>query len=195
MKKEVRIVGFDDGPFEFGDGSKNKTVPLIGVIYRGGEFIDGALRTDVIVDGMDATDKIVKLINQSRHKRQLRVIMFDGITVGGFNVIDIKKVHELTNLPVIAINRKMPDIASVKAALRKFKDFRKRWKVVKKAGEIKKSKLKKGEIVYYQNIGMEDEDAEDVISLSCTHGFIPEPLRVAHLIATAIVKGESVGRA
>jgi endonuclease V-like protein UPF0215 family len=195
MKREIRIVGFDDGPFEFGDGSKGKTVPLIGAIYRGGRFIDGALRTDITVDGMDSTDKIVKLINRSRHKRQLRVIMFDGITVGGFNLIDIKKVHERTDLSVIAINRKMPDIASVKAALKKFKDFRKRWSVVQHAGNIKKCKLKKGKIIYYQNIGIDDEDAEDVIVLSCTHGAIPEPLRVAHLIATAVVKGESVGKA
>lgn len=193
MKKEIRILGFDDGAFEF---EKNKkSVPLIGVIYRGGKFIDGALKTDVSVDGMDATDKIIKLVNHSRHKRQLRVIMFDGITVGGFNVIDIKKVHERTELPVIAINRKMPNITEVKAALKRFKDFRKRWRAVKNAGEIKRCKIKKGKIIYYQNIGMDEEDAEDVIALSCTHGFIPEPLRVAHLIATAVVKGESMGKA
>ena len=195
MKKEIRIAGFDDGSFEFGDGRRKKTVPLIGVIYRGGSFIDGALRTDVVVDGMDATDKIIKLVNGSRHKRQLRVLMFDGITVGGFNMIDVVRVHERTDLPVIAINRKMPDIDEVKAALRKFKDYRKRWLAVKHAGKIRKCKLKKGKILYYQSIGMDDDDAEDVIDLSCTHGFIPEPLRVAHLIATAIVKGESAGRA
>jgi endonuclease V-like protein UPF0215 family len=96
---------------------------------------------------------------------------------------------------VIAINRKMPDVASVKSALKKFKDFRSRWRAVQNAGEIKKCKLKEGEIIYYQNIGMDDEEAEDVIVLSSTHGLIPEPLRVAHLIATAIVKGESVGKA
>ena len=195
VKQEIRIAGFDDGSFEFGDGEKKKTVPVIGVIYRGGKFIDGALKTDVTVDGMDATEKIIELVNRSRHKRQLKLLMFDGITVGGFNVIDIREVHDCTDLPVVAINRKLPDIASVKAALRRFKDFKKRWLAVQHAGKIKKCKLKKGKIIYYQNIGMDDEEAEDAINISCTHSFIPEPLRVAHLIATAVVKGESVGKA
>ena len=42
---------------------------------------------------------------------------------------------------------------------------------------------------------MDDETAKEVIRLSSTRGCIPEPLRVAHLLATAFVKGESYGRA
>lgn len=197
MKSEIRIVGFDDGSFEVDSRKRKKhaTVPLMGVIYRGGKFIDGALRTDVEIDGMDSTEKIIKIVNGSRHKPQLSVLMFDGITVGGFNLIDLQKVHDKTQLPIIAINRKMPDIDSVKVALKHFKDVRRRWSVVKHAGPIKTCKLKKGRIIYYQNVGLDEDSAEDIISLSCTHGFIPEPLRVAHLIATAVVKGESVGKA
>lgn len=192
LKSEIRILGFDDGPFQ----SKTKsTVPVIGVVYRGGKFLDGILRTDVAVDGLDATDKIAKLINSSRHKQQLKVIMFDGITLGGFNIVDIKKLFGETNLPIIVINRKQPNLQEVKNALKNFKDFKKRWKMVLNAGKIKVCKLKGGKNVYYQSIGMTEEETEDTILLSSTHSDIPEPLRVAHLIATAIVTGESYGRA
>lgn len=191
IKKEIRILGFDDGPFK----AKSKgNVPVVGVIYRGGEFIDGMLKTDVRVDGLDATKKLVKLINSSRHKEQLKVVMFDGITLGGFNLVDIKELNEKTGLPVIVINRKKPDLKSVKKALKNFKDFEKRWKIVKKAGKIKSLKIR-GKRVYYQCKGLEDEEAEEIIKLSSTRSFIPEPLRVAHLIARAIVRGESFGRA
>jgi len=192
LKPETRILGFDDGPFK--PRSKSE-VPVIGVIYRGGNFLDGILKTEITVDGTDATEKIEKLINSSRHKQQLKVIMFDGITLGGFNIIDVKKLHKSTNLPVIIINRKHPNLENVKIALKNFKDFDARWNMIESAGTIKNCELKNGVKVYYQSEGLSDEDTIDVIRLSTTHSQIPEPLRVAHLIATGIVKGESFGRA
>ena len=193
IKREIRILGFDDAAFEF--GSAGKSVPVIGVIFRGGDFIDGMLRTDITIDGMDATDKLIERINSTRHKQQLRAIMLDGITLGGFNIVDIHRLHEQTGLPVMVINRKMPDLQGVQKALKKFKDYKKRWALIKKAGALKPCTLKGGKKVYYQSVGLSDEKAEEIIILSSTRSFIPEPLRVAHLIATAIVKGESSGRA
>jgi len=192
FKEEIRIIGFDDGPFE----SKSKgLVPVVGVIYRGGKFLDGMLKTNVTIDGLDSTDKLANLINSSRHKQQLKVIITDGLTFGGFNLVDIKKLYKETKLPTIVINRKHPDIEKVKKALRNFKDYKKRLKILKNAGRIKSHILPNKRKVYYQSVGLNDPETKEVINLSTTHSFIPEPLRVAHIIATAIVKGESKGRA
>ena len=192
FKSEIRILGFDDGSFD----SRKGKVPVIGVIFRGGKWLDGVLRTDVEVDGIDATEKLVKSINSSRHKQQLKIIMLDGITMGGFNTIDVNRLNKETGLPVIVINRIHPDLKKVKAALRKnFKDWEKRWTMIENAGEIKKFSLKKGVDIFFQSIGISDSEAEEVIRLSTTHSQIPEVLRVAHLIGTAVVKGESSGRA
>ncbi|MEM7821268.1 MAG: DUF99 family protein [Candidatus Aenigmatarchaeota archaeon] len=191
IKKEIRILGFDDGAFAPRDDAN---VPLIGVIFRGGEFLDGALKTEVKIDGNDATEKIINIVNSSRHKQQLKVIMFDGVTVGGFNVIDIKEVNEKTGIPVIVINRKLPDINKVRNALKNFDDFERRWNSILNAGKIKECRIKNKK-VYYQLIGLDDKDAKEIIRLSSTRSFIPEPLRIAHIIATAIAKGESSGRA
>lgn len=192
IKPEIRILGFDDGAFE--SKSKGK-VPVVGLIFRGGKFLDGALKTEVTIDGNDATEKIVKLINSSRHKQQLKVIMFDGVTLGGFNIVDIKKLHKKTGLPVIVINRKIPNLEEVKNALKNFKNFKERWKKILNAGKIKECIIGENKKVYYQSIGLDDEETEEIIKLSTTRSFIPEPLRVAHIIATAFVKGESSGRA
>lgn len=190
FKPEIRILGFDDSSFIRSD----KSVPVIGVIYRGGNFLDGIVKTDVAVDGMDATVNLAKLINSTRHKQQLKVLMLDGITLGGFNLIDIKQLNKKTNLPVIVVNRKHPNLKDVQKALRNFKDYKERWKVVVRAGKIRNCSLKNSKKVYYQAVGLANEDAEDVIRLSCTHSDIPEALRVAHLVATGI-RGESRGRA
>lgn len=191
FKTEIRILGFDDSPFDADD----KAVAVIGVIYRGGNFLDGILKTEVAVDGLDATDKLIKLINSTRHKQQLKVLMLDGITLGGFNLVDIKELNEKTRLPVIVINRKHPNLKDVQKALKNFKDYKKRWKIVMRAGKIKTCSLRNDKKVYYQAVGLTDDETEEIIQLSCTHSQIPEALRVAHLIATAVVKGESGGRA
>jgi len=192
LKEEIRILGFDDGAFT---RRSVAPVPVIGVIYRGGKVLDGALTTSVAVDGMDATEKIVKLINQSRHKQQLKVIMFDGITLAGFNVVDIKKINEETGIPVIVFNRKHPNLSRVKKALENFEDGEERWKTILRAGKIKECCVQDFKKVYFQSIGMDEDKTKEVIKLSTTRGYIPEPLRVAHLLATAIVRGESYGRA
>jgi hypothetical protein len=67
--------------------------------------------------------------------------------------------------------------------------------MVERAGKIKSCMTKRGRRVYYQHVGLEENETKEIIELSTTHSFIPEPLRVAHLIATGIVKGESEGRA
>jgi endonuclease V-like protein UPF0215 family len=191
VKEEIRILGIDDGPFTKND----KEVIVIGVVFRGGEFLDGVLRTYVTVDGLDATEKLSKMINSSKHKQQLKVIMLDGITLGGFNIIDVKKLYSETKLPILIVNRKPPDLRSIKVALEKnFDDFEKRWKMILNAGKIKEMKFEKF-FVYYQNIGIDDDEAEEILSISIKHAQIPEPLRVAHLIATGVVKGESEGHA
>jgi len=168
---------------------------VIGVVYRGGNFFDGVIKTEITGDELDATDKITEIVNKSRHKEELRVLMFKGVTIGGFNIIDIKKLHEKTNLPVIVVTRKKPDFEKIKKALRNFDDFEKRWKFIRNAGKIYKIEIEKNKSLHYQFIGLQRNEAEKIINLSCTRSLIPEPLRVAHLIASAMVKGESKGRA
>ncbi|MEX2739767.1 MAG: DUF99 family protein, partial [Candidatus Wukongarchaeota archaeon] len=144
---------------------------------------------------MDATKILIKLLNKSRNKEQLRIIMLKGITFGGFNTVDISKLYKKTNLPVIVVNRRKPNLEKIKKALKHFKDFEKRWECVEHAGKVHNMKIEKNKNVYYQFKGLLKEETEKIIKLSCTRSLIPEPLRVAHLIASALIKGESGGRA
>ena len=192
VKREVRILGFDDGPFK---PRSNQKVLVIGVIYRGGEFFDGVLKTEITCDKLDSTDKIIQTVNKSKHKEELRILMFKGVTIGGFNIIDIKKLYKKTDLPIIIVSRKKPDLEKIRKALENFDDFNERWKLIKNAGQIYRVKMEKNKSLYYQSIGLQKDEVERIIKISCTRSLIPEPLRVAHLIASAMVKGESKGRA
>lgn len=53
----------------------------------------------------------------------------------------------------------------------------------------------KNKNIYFQCYGITKEDASKIIKETSTMSLIPEPLRVAHLMATGFVLGESVGHA
>lgn len=191
IKPEIRIIGWDDTKHT----RKTRTVLLVGAIFRGGSFMDGLLSVRVKKDGMDSTEKIAEAVRSSRHYDQLSIIMLDGITFAGFNVVDVKKLNKLTKLPVIAVQRKRPDMKEFKAAIRKiFPDWRKRLEAVAAAGPVRRYLLESKFAVFYQRTGIPKSECEKVLEVSCTHGIIPEPVRVAHLIAGGL-SGESKGRA
>ena len=190
IKPEIRILGIDDAPFP--PHTKNK-VMLIGTVFRGGIWLDGVLRTHITGDGEDSTEKIIIMVNKTRHKDQIGVIMLDGITFGGFNLVNIKKIFEKTGVPIIVIMRKFPNFEKIKKALLRFDDHEKRWNSILDAGEV--FKIENKEPIYIQISGIDLEDAKEIVALSTTRSAIPEPIRVAHLIATGVESGESRGSA
>ncbi|MBI2656199.1 DUF99 family protein, partial [Candidatus Woesearchaeota archaeon] len=69
VKKEIRVIGIDDSPFnKFND----KKVLVVGVVMRGGSWVDGILSTKVDVDGSDSTKKLIGMINKCKFKPQLQ---------------------------------------------------------------------------------------------------------------------------
>ncbi|RLE42544.1 hypothetical protein DRJ19_03925, partial [Candidatus Woesearchaeota archaeon] len=108
IKRYMRILGIDDAPFnKFKD--KGKNVLVVGTIFRGGDFLDGLISTKVRVDGRNATRKLIEMINKSKFKPQLRVVMLDGIALGGFNIVDIEELWKAIGIPVMVVMRKYPD--------------------------------------------------------------------------------------
>ena len=190
IKPETRILGIDDSSLH------TDRVMIVGAVFRGGDWLDGVLRSYITKDGTDATDAIIRMVTKSKHFGHVSVLMRDGITYGGFNVVDITEVFEKTGIPVIAVMRDYPDLGRIRAALEHLSDPGPRWEVINRAGEIHKVVTRKGgNPVYLQHCGIELEDAMEVMRMSSTHSNIPEPLRAAHLIATGIVCGESTGKA
>lgn len=184
IKQEIRVLGVDDGVFI---PHSRGSAPVIGVVFRGGYWLDGVMSTKVEVDGFDATDKIATMIVNSPHYEQLRVIMLDGITFGGFNVVDMKKFNAETRLPVIAVTRDKPDFDDIRKALKNLRSPEKRWKAILSAGEIfEVSTRRKGEKAFMEICGILEDDARKIVQLTSTRSSVPEALRVAHLIASGI---------
>jgi len=183
----------DDAPFV---PHSREQVMVIGTLFRAGNWLDGVLRTHITVDGTDATTSLITMVNGSRHLEQLGVMMLDGITLGGFNVVNIQKIFQETEVPVIVIMRKYPDLPRIKKALKNFPDWEERWNHIIDAGEIYKvHAVTNQEPIYMQLCGISPEDARTIVKLSATRSAIPEPIRAAHIIAAGVITGESKGNA
>jgi endonuclease V-like protein UPF0215 family len=65
-----------------------------------------------------------------------------------------------------------------------------KWKLVEQAGPLEKLGA-----LWVQRIGLPHEDALALLRATTLHGNIPEPLRLAHLIAGGVTTGQSRGRA
>jgi endonuclease V-like protein UPF0215 family len=184
IKPEIRVLGVDDGVFT---PRMEAMVPVVGVVFRGGYWLDGVMHTKIAVDGFDATDKIGSMIIDSRHYKQLRVIMLSGITFAGFNVVDIKALNATTRLPVIGVTREKPDLVEIREALKNLPKSEERWNAVLNAGEIFPVPVRnEKEKIYMQTAGLSADDAQKIVLLTSTRSNIPEALRVAHLVASGI---------
>ncbi|MHC1576155.1 MAG: endonuclease dU [Methanosarcinaceae archaeon] len=190
IKPEIRILGIDDSALI------SDQILIVGAFFHGGEWLDGVMSSRITRDGMDGTETIINMTTSSKHYGQIRVIMLDGVTYGGFNPVDIARIHEATGISVIVLMRALPDLDMIRAALEHLPQSRERMRIIQRAGAITRVVTKDvSNPVFIQCAGIDTDTACQIVTLAATRSNIPEPLRVAHLIATGIICGESCGKA
>ncbi len=188
MKQQIRVLGIDDSPFQFGRGK----ALVVGVVARVPNYVESVMKTEVAVDGTDSTEKIVDMVSRSRYREQIKAILIDGIALAGFNVLDIEQVHAKLEIPVLTVTRDRPDLGKMRDALVKhFDDWEMRY------GLIAKHELREiatgHKPLYASGLGLEWADFERLVQMCIVRGAVPEPLRLAHLISSAMTRGESRG--
>jgi len=180
------VIGFDDAPFERGAG---RMVPVVGAVYAK-DRLDGVLTGEVTEDGDDANSRLAQLLSDSPFDAHVQAIMIQGLTLGGFNVVDLPALAQRLARPVMAVVRRRPDLDAVQEALlKKVPNGETKWRLIQAAGPVHAAGP-----AHFQCAGIAADDAGKVIQRFTLHGHMPEPLRTAHLIAGALVDGHSRGR-
>jgi hypothetical protein len=171
------IVGVEDGSFQ--KGATRKTI-LVVVLFKGLDT-ENIKIVKITVDGLDATEKLVGVLSEWK----FAAVMLAGVSFAGFNIIDPTAIRKEFEKPVIIVTRTKPDNKAVHRALKRhFKDWRIRWKVFEKLDSFHKVVVLTDEPpIYVETIGVGAKWACNIIQSLSVCCRIPEPIRVARLIA------------
>ncbi len=184
MKDCIRTIGVDDAAFQ---RKTSKNAFVFGVIVRGYNLVEGILRTMVEVDGWDATEKISEMIASSKYVTQLRAIILGSSTIAAFNIIDLRKLFDITKIPVITILSTLPNEEDVKTALSNLENWNERYNVLSSNPPIEeilfKNQIGKQYKKFFQQVGFTNtEQVREIIEISTYSSSVPECLRLADMI-------------
>jgi endonuclease V-like protein UPF0215 family len=203
----VNVIGFDDGPFL---RSARGSVLLVGAVCAGTR-LDGIVSGRVARDGTDATRRMVALVRDSQFSGHVRAVLLQGIAVGGFNVVDVHELSSALGVPVLVVMRRPPDLVAIERALfspdppqrPRVRGASRKWRLIQRAGAVEKLEIpasrasglrRAPHCIWVQRVGLSSEAAIRLVASTTLHGHVPEPLRLAHLVAGGIVAGRSRGR-
>ncbi|MBO3800125.1 MAG: DUF99 family protein [Candidatus Brockarchaeota archaeon] len=180
-KKAIRALGVAES---FRENSANAL--LAGVVMRSDFLIDGFSFAKTTIAGNDATDSVISLY-KSLKREDVNLIMLSGVIISMYNIVDVNKVFEETGKPVLAVTYR-PSKGIEEAIKKRFPvDWERRIEAYRRLGPRKELKLKTGFKVFFRNVGMDDFDSKNILNKFTVFGRIPEPIRVARLLARSIV--------
>jgi endonuclease V-like protein UPF0215 family len=185
--RTLRAIGFDDAPFA--RGRRGAPVRVAGVVCAATRF-EGLVWGTVRQDGWDATRALAGLLRGGKFLPQLHLVLLDGIALGGFNVVDLEALAAALGRPCAAVMRRAPDLAAVERAIRRLPRPDRRLEVLRRAGPVHEVG---GFVVQVR--GPDPEETAAALARVTDRGAVPEPLRLAHLVGAAVVRGESGRRA
>ena len=181
--RSAKRIGIDDGPFPPKFPNTPSYAPLVAVCLKGPRLY--RVQTGwITVDGLDATNQAIGVLK----KLPKAPVLLSGVTFGGFNLIDPGKIQRLFKTPTIVVIGSRPDNSSVKRALVKhFVDWRNRWKIIRSLGPLRQVRTISSEPpVFYEALGCTISTARKILANNAYVSRVPEPIRVAGLVARGL---------
>lgn len=180
------VLGIDDAPFQKEQG---EDVPIVGVMMEGATLVEGISVGAFPVDGSDATGYLSTWISGQRWHPALQAVVLGGITIAGLGIVDLHRLAEELDVPVVAVTRRDTDTEDLERALTAA-GLSARLPILERAPAS--HQIQKG--LFAACARIELRDAGHIIRATLHKARLPEPLRLAHLFGAALVNGHSRGR-
>jgi len=184
--RRPHLLGIDDGPFVKGQSAP---VPIAAALCEGPDLLEAAAIGAFPVDGDGATEFLVAWISRLRMRASLQGVALGGITLAGLGVVDVRALARSLEVPVLVVTRKAPDNARLRGAL-EAAGCGERFAIAERSPAAERT----ADGIWLAQAGTERPHALALLEASRGKAKLPEALRIAHLFATAIVRGESHGR-
>jgi endonuclease V-like protein UPF0215 family len=177
-KPALRILGIAES-FKRSDKSSH----LAGIVMRSDLRIDGVAFSLIKVGGEDANDGVFKIFKEL-DREDINVILLNGAVIGWFNIFDLQAIFDELKIPLLCLTYEES------AGLEKFieehfpndqEKMQRYWRL----GKREPIALKTNYRVYARSFGISLEEARILLNKLTLDGRVPEPLRVARLLARA----------
>jgi endonuclease V-like protein UPF0215 family len=180
------LLGIDDGPFE---KHVSRETPLVAVLTEGPDLIEAVAVSAFPVDGDGVTDFLAAWVAGLRCRPALHALLLGGVTIAGLAVVDVPRLAAALGLPVLVLNRRAPDDERLAAAL-DAAGLGARRALLARAPAAHPV----GDRLWVAAAGASPAEALALVQAGRRKSELPEALRVAHLVAQALARGESRGR-
>jgi endonuclease V-like protein UPF0215 family len=182
-KKAVRALGIAES---FVKGVSKRSM-LAGVVMRTDRIIDGFVFSTATVGGMDATEKLIEML-ENLDREDINLLMLNGCIISWYNVLDLHRIAGETEHPVLCVTYEESE-GLEKYFIELFPhDWKTRVEVYHKNGPRTPITLHTGHTIYTRGINMTLDEMKGILNKFTLYGSIPEPLRVARLLARSMMK-------
>jgi uncharacterized protein len=163
-----------------------KHAVLAGVVMRRDLIIDGIGISKSTIRGDDSTQNIISMWRHM-NRNDINCIFLGGIIISMFNIVDGNKVYRSTGIPVIALTYN--DSKGVAHNFRKVfpNSWRSKLEQYQNIGKRQRIVLQTGKTVFVRHWGLTLSDSIILLNYFTLQGSVPEPVRIAKLIARANV--------
>jgi len=184
-KPGIRALGVAES---FRQGQRRSV--LAGVVMRSDFVIDGVALGRTAVGGDDATIAIASLFRAFK-RNDVNLVMVSGAILSLYNIIDVDELAKRTTLPVICLTYK--ETAGIESSIRRHfpEGAEPKLLAYRKLGKRTGVRLHTGQRVFVRSSGIEDDDIKRILDAFTLQGSVPEPVRVAKLVARAALSRRS----
>jgi len=143
------------------------------------------VRSEIMIDGIDATEKLISLVKQQAE--HVQYVLTHTITFGGFNLINLDQIYNELKKPIIALNEREVDITAVRDALKKRfpNSYEEKMQYIVDSGNLYQTEIRTaGGIskVFFHSKGIDLNEVDLLLQKICVDSKLPESVRLAHLI-------------
>jgi uncharacterized protein len=184
-KKGLRVLGIAESY----SGREQST--LAGVVMRRDLRVDGVAFSRVTVGGTDATESVIGMV-AGLERRDINLLMISGCVIAWYNIIDPVAVRDATGLPVIIVTYEESEGLEQDIADR-FPGDAERLAAYRMLGDRTPFRLSTDLEIYLRPYGIPFNDAARLADAFTFEGRIPEPLRLARLVARGVVRSSLCG--
>ena len=178
-----RILAISGGSVSF---KERKKVPIVGILWREIVFEKCFIKySETDPKPQEITEKLLALVDEKYFtEKQVKVVLLFNTIFAGLGIVDLHRLQNTWNAPIIVVSDKEPDTDKVLQLIQDLKYSNEYITTLQKNPSnwihLEDTRL------YTLTMSLSEGEMKNIIKELQTVGHLPEPLRIADIIAKAI---------